>query len=100
MGGRCTARVDGCEVIAGEGGECGAGSTGWQSNGRSGVPVFTPGGAQAPRATVTVSGLPGVLNALKSEDLKIILMPDGSFNLARELEGKVTLKSTKFGPER
>jgi len=66
----------------------------------SGVPVFTPGGAQAPRATVTVSGLPGVLNALKSEDLKIILMPDGSFNLARELEGKLILKSAKFGPER
>ena len=66
----------------------------------SGVASTTAAGGPGPRGTVTVSGRPTVINALKSEDLKIILRPDGGFSLPPELQGKVTLKSTKFGPER
>ena len=66
----------------------------------SGVPVSTPSGGTGQRATITVSGSPSVLNALKSEDLKIISKPDGGFDLAPELQGKVILKSTKLAPER
>lgn len=66
----------------------------------SGVPVSTSSGGTGQRATITVSGSPSVLNALKSEDLKIISKPDGGFDLAPELQGKVILKSTKLAPER
>ena len=66
----------------------------------SDVPITTASGGIGPRATITVSGSPSVLNALKSEDLKIILRPDGGFNLPLQLQGKVTLKSTKIQPER
>ena len=66
----------------------------------AGVAVSTASGGPGPRATITVSGPPSVLNALKSEDLKIILGPDGAFDLAPEFQGKVTLKSTKLAPER
>lgn len=66
----------------------------------SGVAVSTPSGGTGPRATITVSGSPNVLNALKSEDLKIILRPDGGFDLAPQFQGNLTLKSAKFAPER
>jgi YbbR domain-containing protein len=66
----------------------------------TGVATSTATGSIGPRATITVSGPPSVLNALKSEDLKIIQRPDGGLSLAPELQGKVTLKSTKLAPER
>jgi len=66
----------------------------------AGVPVSTPSGGTAQRATITLSGPPSVLNTLKSEDLKITSRADGGFDLAPELQGKVTLKSTKLAPER
>jgi YbbR domain-containing protein len=69
----------------------------------SGVSVSTEPDvkAQGPLMTVTVSGPPSILDALKPEDLKIIFaapadtgsQPAPRLRLAPELQGKVTLKS-------
>jgi YbbR domain-containing protein len=75
----------------------------------SAVPVYAADGTQMQGAPmeVTVSGPPSILDTLKAEALKIILEPRGTgsameprLQLGPELQGKVTLKSTKFGPER
>jgi hypothetical protein len=57
---------------------------------------------------VTVAGPPSILNALKPDDLKLVFKPATdnnskilpSLELAPELQGKVTLKSTRTEPER
>lgn len=56
-----------------------------------------------PEMTITVSGPPSILNRLKPEDLKIILVQPADLNsqvqprlqVAPEFDGKVILKSTK-----
>ena len=74
----------------------------------TGVPLANSDGSKLQgSATITVSGPPGVLDKLKAEDMQLVV--DGSspmsstvkprLSLAPELQGKVTLKSTKFGPE-
>lgn len=76
----------------------------------SAVPVYDAAGVrmQGEPMEVTVSGPPSILDALKAEALRIVLAPQSGtssvmeprLQLAPELQGKVTLKSTKFGPER
>ncbi len=76
----------------------------------SAVPVFDDAGVriQGSLMEITVSGPPTILDALKPEDLKIVLGPQGEsrsameprLRLGPELQGKVTLKSTKYVPER
>ncbi len=63
----------------------------------SGVAVSTADGKTGPARTITVSGPPSILNRLKAEDLKIVVDSGGEhrLQLAPELQGKVTLKSTK-----
>jgi YbbR domain-containing protein len=68
----------------------------------TGVAVSTADGKPGPRMTITVGGPPGILNSLKVEDVKIVVESGGEprLQLGPELQGKVTLKSTKYGPER
>jgi YbbR domain-containing protein len=63
----------------------------------SGVAVSTADGKTKPATTITVSGPPSILNRLKAEDLKIVVESGGEprLQLPPELQGKVTLKSTK-----
>lgn len=75
----------------------------------SGVALYNSDGAKTeqPPMTITVAGPPSLLDTLKAEDLRIVFEPDGNssvlqprLQLAPALQGKVTLKSTKFVPER
>ncbi len=54
------------------------------------------------RMTITVAGPPSIINTLKAEDLKVLEPAGGEprLQLPPELQGKVTLKSTKYAPER
>lgn len=74
----------------------------------SGVLAYDTAGArmQRPPMEITVSGPPSILDTLKPEDLKIVFDSDGlhatpepRLQLRPEVQGKVTLKSTKFVPE-
>ena len=76
----------------------------------SAVPVYDAAGVrmQGSPMEITVSGPPTILDALKPEDLKVVIEPQSETNsaieprlqLGPELQGKVTLKSTKYVPER
>ncbi|HET7112366.1 MAG TPA: CdaR family protein [Pyrinomonadaceae bacterium] len=76
----------------------------------SGVAVYNGDGVRmpGPPLTITVSGPPAILDTLKSEDLRIVYAPasessahlEPRLQLGPELQGKVTLKSTKYEPER
>ncbi|HKR14700.1 MAG TPA: CdaR family protein [Pyrinomonadaceae bacterium] len=71
----------------------------------SGVPVYDASGArmQEQSMEITVSGPPSILDALKAEALRIVLAPrsgpgselEPRLQLGPELQGKVTLRSTK-----
>ncbi|HEX2269510.1 MAG TPA: CdaR family protein [Pyrinomonadaceae bacterium] len=74
----------------------------------AGVPVYDSAGVRMQGAPmeVTVSGPPSILDALKPEALRIVLARSDTssameprLQLGPELQGKVTLKSTRFGPE-
>ena len=74
------------------------------------VPVYAVPDARTEgrSMTITVAGPPGILNSLRPEDLKIVIGAMTNLGstmgpqllLAPELQGKVSLKSTKYGPER
>ena len=75
----------------------------------SGVPVYDSAGVrmQRPPMDITVSGPPGMLDRLKSEDLRIVFgwdgfhaIPEPQLQLPPEFQGKVFLISTKSAPER
>jgi len=76
----------------------------------SGVPVYNADGVriQGPMMEIVVSGPPTILNAMKPEDLEIVMQPrtetssimEPRLRLGPDLQGKVTLKSTKYVPER
>ncbi|HEU4767433.1 MAG TPA: CdaR family protein [Pyrinomonadaceae bacterium] len=70
----------------------------------SGVAVYNTEGVKMPGPSmdITTSGPPTLLNTLKPENLRIVMEPEKEprLMLAPELQGKVTLKSTRFVPER
>ena len=70
----------------------------------SGVAVYNAEGVkmQGSSMEIMASGPPTLLNTLKPENLRIVMEPEREprLQLGPEFEGKVTLKSTRFVPER